>query len=41
MAAGGERRDSGRGRGLLRASVLAIPSRAQLELTGNHFRSRF
>ena len=23
------------------ASVLANPSRAQLELTGNHFRSRF
>ena len=42
----GERRDSssGRGRGLVRASVLAKPSRAQLELTytaPNHFRSRF
>ena len=39
----GERhlRSSGRGRGLVRASVLANPSRAQLELTGNHFRSRF
>ena len=32
---------SGRGRGLVRASVLANPSKAQLELTGNHFRSRF
>ena len=34
-------RDLQAGRGLVRASVLANPSRAQLELTSNHFRSRF